>query len=243
MGRLSRRERFLIFITLFFIPPILIYVLLIAPLQTQLFSNRLLLDDLESSRIRVNANLTAIPTYRLRKEARVEDVEVHLNEFSSPIHEAEFERWMLPLLTKYKVNVQEVILSDTRIATPMVPIVPVPRPIYRLLELIVDYNRINPYPSLNVPSSSTQLLFAEYTYNFISSYETYAMILDEIKAWDTTFIVSETNYIFADREASITVQVYSVHKLSPEQILEIYMSDFGIHPNEMKGPSVPDDPK
>jgi hypothetical protein len=243
MTGLSRRERFLIFMTALLMPPILIYVLLITPMQLQIIDNRALLENLEFTKIQINANLTTIPTYRLRKEDRMVEVDLLFENFASPIHEAEFERWILPLFTKYKVDVSNVSLSDTRVATLMIPVVVANKPIYNLLLLINDFNKIQAVNDINVPLSSTQLLFAEYTYDFTTSYENYMKILDEIKAWDTSFVVSNTSYTFEDKEASLTIHAYSVHKLSFEQLLEIYLHDFGIHPNEMLGPSVPENPK
>lgn len=243
MTRLSRRERFLIFMTALLMPPILIYVLLIVPMQNEIISNQALLETVEFTRVQVNANMTTIPTYRLRKDARLEEVELLFENFASPLHEAEFERWMLPLLIKYKVDVTNVALSDTRVATPIIPVVVANKPIYNLLLLIADFNKMQVVNDIVVPTSSTQLLFAEYEYSFTTSFENYMRILDEIKSWDTTFVVSSTNYIFEDKSATITIQAYSVHKLSYEQLLEIYMHDYGVHPNEMTGPAVPENPK
>lgn len=243
MTNLSKRETFLLFLMALIVPVALIFQLLIAPLQAQILDKQTQLSGLELQKQQVEANLSTIPSLRLRKEARIKEVDDKLQEFSSPIHASEFERWMLPLFNKYNVKVESAELSPTQLATPTVNASELPSQIYELLVLIQDVNDVEVIANPEVPSTTTQLLFAEYNYTFTTNLENYLDMIDEIQAWDTTFIISGSYFIPSESLASFTLQVYSVHKLSENEVLGIYKNDFGDHPNEVKGPDNPSNPK
>lgn len=243
MTNLSRREAFLLFLMALIVPVALIFQFLIVPLQSQILDKEIQLSDLELQKQQVESNLTIIPSLRLRKEARIKEVDDELQEFSSPIHASEFERWMLPLFNKYSVKVKSATFSPTQLATPTVNSTVVPRPIYELLLLIQDVNDVEIIANPEVPSTTTQLLFAEYNYTFTTNFDNYLDMIDEIQSWDTTFIISNSYFIPSENFASLTLQVYSIHKLEESEVLGIYKEDFGDHPNEFKGPDNPSKPK
>lgn len=243
MSSLSRREIFLLFIMALIVPTSLIFMLLIAPLQNQIVDKQSELSGLEIQKQQLETNLSIIPGLRTRRETRANEVAKILEKFASPIHASEFERWMLPLFSKYNVRIDSATLSATQVASPTVTMDEVTPYVYELLTLIQEFNNIQNAIPQKIPTTTTQLLFAEYEYNFITSMQNYMNILDEIKSWDTTFVVAKSTFITSDNFASITLQIYSVQKLTPEELLEIYKGDFGVHPNETTGPKSPSNPK
>lgn len=243
MSNLSKREKFLLFLMTLIVPVALIYSMLIAPLNETLASKKDLVATLETQKQQLEINLSAVPSLRVRREARAQEVSSILENFSSPIHASEFERWMLPLFAKYNVKVEAAIFSPTQISTPVLNMEVITPQIYELLALIQEFNTIQAPTVVSLPTTTTQLLFAEYEYRFKTSMQSYLNIIDEVNSWETTFIISKASYIADDNFASLTLQIYSVEKLTPEQMLEIYKGDFGIHPNETTDPNIPKNPK
>lgn len=243
MTQLSRREVFLLFLMALIASASLFVVFLINPLNEELSVNRDRLSQLEFQKQQAEGNLNALPTLRSRKATRLTETETAIQAIADPLHASEFERWMLPVLFDNNASVTSVSLSDTTVATPELLFTQVSPQIYRLLELIQDYNNLNITPQQPLPESSTQMLFAQYSYNFTSTFDNFINIVDRVKEWDTTFFVSNASYDFSSQEGTITISVYGVEKITPSEVLGIYLSDFGTHPNEINGPGVPSDPK
>ncbi len=243
MTQLSKREVFLLFFMAVIVTASLFVAFLINPLNEELNTNRERLSQLEFQKQQTEVNLSVIPTLRTRKATRLTETETAIQAIADPLHASEFERWMLPVLFDHNARVTTVSLSDTTIATPELLFTQVSPEVYRLLELIQDYNDINIEPQQPLPESSTQMLFAQYSYSFKSTFEDFIDIVDRIKEWNTTYFVSNAYYDFSNAEGTITISVYGVQKITPSEVLGIYLSDFGSHPNEVKGPEVPSDPK
>ena len=242
---MSKREVFLVFVLALIVPVALIVVLLILPLQQEIEANQTRLQTLELQKLETENKLTLIPTYRARKEERAEQIDDAFDEFASPLHAAEFERWMLPVFNKYGVFVSNATLSETIVAQPDLMITPITEPSYRILELIQTYNEIEEVVESARPQATTQLLSATYTYSFNANLQTYMAILDEVKNWNTTFVVTSSSFNPSDLSATISVRAYSVHKLTEDEVLGIYLGDYGLHPNETTNPNtdLPDIPK
>lgn len=243
MSTLSKREIFLLFVMAIIVAVGAMIMLLINPLRDAMIVNEERLANLENQRLQTDMNLNLIPTLRTRKDVRLTEADTALNAFANPIHAAEFERWILPVFARFSAQVTSASLSPTQLATPELILRQVNPEIYRLLELIQAYNQINVATPQPLPMSTTQLLFAEYTYNFIATFENFMFIADAVKSWETTFFISRANYNFEDRTGSITIRVYGVHKLTEQELLAIYRGDFGVHPNEVPGPKSISNPK
>jgi hypothetical protein len=241
MTNLSKREKFLIFLMGVILPIALITALLIIPTQNKIQENQAQLSLLEIQKAEVETKISLMPTFTAKKEDRLLQVDESINQIASPLHAAEFERWMLPLFSKYEVPVYNVSLSETKVAIPDIMITNLEKPVYRILELINDYNEIVVEED-TAPVSTTQLLSAYHTYEFNATLSRYMSILDEIKNWDTSFFVVDSSYNAADYLGSITIAVYSVHKID-DDVLGIYDGDYGVHPNESVSPSLPKIPK
>jgi hypothetical protein len=243
MSSLSKREVFLLFAMAVIVSTSLFIAFLINPLNAEIANNQDKLSSLEFQRQQTDINLSVIPSLRTRKGVRLAETEIALGKIADPIHAAEFERWILPVFSQYSARVTNVILSETKVATPELLYTQVTPAVYRLLELIQDYNQISVAALEPLPISTTQLLFAEYTYMFVVGYENFIEIADTVKMWNTTYIISDAMYDFANREGSITIRVYGVHKLTEQEILDIYKGDLGSHPNDVTGPKGNSDPK
>lgn len=243
MTQLSKREVFLLFFMAVFVTGALFYVFLLTPLSLEIAENREQLNQLEFRKLQTETNLGIIPQLRTRRDVKIEETAAVLSTISNPLHAAEFERWLLPVLAEHNARVVSVSLSETQVATPELLYTQVSPQVYRLLELIQDYNNVTVTPITPLPESTTQMLYAEYSYQFTSTFENFINIVDEVKEFDTTYFVSNALYDLNNREGSITVRVYSVHKLTEEELLDIYKGDFGNHPNEVTGPDVPSNPK
>ena len=239
---LSKREAFLLFLVGAILILALMIVFLILPQQEEIAANQTRLDQLELQKLDVDTKLTLGPTYRARKDDRYQQVNDAFDEIANPLHAAEFERWMIPLIQRYSVNVSSVSLSGTSIAQQDLLVSQVSQPMYRILELIDEYNQIT-RDVYSPPSASTYLLKASYTYDFVTPLNRYMAILDDIKNWNTTFIVSSSSYSISDSVASITIDVYSVHKLEEQDLLDIYKGDYAFHPGDNQTPGLPEIPK
>ena len=53
-------------------------------------------------------------------------------------------------------------------------------------------------------------------YNLLTNYTRFKSMLTQIRAWDTSFFVTEADYNFATGIASIKVDAYMIHKISYE---------------------------
>lgn len=243
MSSLSKREIFLLFLMAIIVSTSLFVAFLINPINAEIASNRDKLNSLEFQKQQTEINLSIIPSLRTRKGVRLTETESALDNIADPIHAAEFERWILPVFSQYGARVTNVSLSETKVATPELLYTQVTPEVYRLLELIQDYNQISVAAVQPLPVSTTQLLYAEYTYMFVAGYDNFIGIVDTVKEWNTTYIISNAMYDLANREGSITIRVYGVHKLTEQEILDIYKGDLGTHPNDVTGPKGTSDPK
>lgn len=243
MSSLSKREVFLLFLMAVIVTASVFVFLLINPKIEEIALNQDRLSQLEFQQQQTDINLSIIPSLRTRKNVRLSDAENAINAIADPIHAAEFERWILPVFAQFNARVTSASLTPTRVATPQLLLQQVTPDVYRLLQLIQEYNQINVQALQPLPTSSTQLLFAEYSYEVIVSYENFMEIVDAVKLWDTTFFVSSAWYDFSERIGNITIRVYGVHKLTPQELLDIYKGDLGSHPNEVTGPKGSSNPK
>ncbi len=243
MTSLSKREVFLLFLMAVIVSASLFVAFLINPMNAEIAANRDKLGALEFQKTQTEINLSIIPSLRTRKDVRISETESALGAIANPIHASEFERWILPVMSKYGAKVTTVNLSETKVATPELLYTQVTPAVYRLLELIRDYNQISVVAPQPLPTSTTQLLFAEYTYMFSVGYESFMEIVDAVKEWETSYFVSDAVYNFSEKEGSITIRVYGVHKLTEQELLDIYKGDLGTHPNDVTGPKGSSDPK
>lgn len=212
---MTKREKFLIFLMVLVGVVVLMVTLVILPLQNSINELDLQKIDLENQKLVIDTTLPQLPKLRLSQETKLEEANSELSLIESPISAAEFERWMLPLTTKYDMRVTEVSISNIVVAEPDGQVVLVNEPLYGLKTLIQGFSgEITDVD--DAPVSTSTLLKMTVDYNLITNYTRFKSMLTQIRSWNNTFFVTEADYNFFTGVASIKVDAYMIHKISYE---------------------------
>ncbi len=212
---MTKREKFLVFLMILVGVVVFMITIVILPMQNKINELELQKIDLENQKLVIDTTLPQLPALRTSQENKLKEANDELAKIESPITAAEFERWMLPLTTKYDMRVTEVTISDTMVAEPDGQVVLVNEPIYGLKTLIQGFSgEIDEVDT--APTSSSTLLKMTVDYNLLTNYTRFKSMLTQIRAWDTSFFVTEADYNFATGIASIKVDAYMIHKISYE---------------------------
>ena len=212
---MTKREKFLVFLMILVGVVVFMITIVILPMQNKINELELQKIDLENQKLVIDTTLPQLPALRTSQENKLKEANDELAKIESPITAAEFERWMLPLTTKYDMRVTEVTISDSMVAEPDGQVVLVNEPIYGLKTLIQGFSgEIDEVDT--APTSSSTLLKMTVDYNLLTNYTRFKSMLTQIRAWDTSFFVTEADYNFATGIASIKVDVYMIHKISYE---------------------------
>lgn len=221
---LTKREKFLLFIMSLLAVVLFLMMFVILPLTRQIDSLKLDKAGLENQKTIIDSTLPLLPILKTRQEGKVKTINQELAKIESPITGAEFERWMLPLTTKYDMQITDVSIGERVVSEPSGNIVLVNEPVYGLKTLIQGFTgKIDEVDS--VPVTSTTLLKMTVTYNVVTNYTRYKILLGEISLWDTTFFVTDSDYNFSTGAAKITIDAYMVHKITYEGD-RVYLGDF-----------------
>lgn len=210
---LTKREKFLLFVMALVAVVVLMITMVILPLQNKISELDLQKIDLESQKLVIDTTLPQLPALRSNQETKLKDVNNELSKIESPITAAEFERWMLPLTTKYDMQITEVTISDIVVAEPDGQVVLVNHPMYGLKTLIQGFSGEVELVD-DAPSTATTLLKMTVDYNIITNYTRFKSLLTQIRAWDTSFFVTEADYNFTTGVASVKIDAYMIHKIS-----------------------------
>ena len=212
---MTKREKFLVFLMILVGVVVFMITIVILPMQNKINELELQKIDLENQKLVIDTTLPQLPALRTSQENKLKEANDELAKIESPITAAEFERWMLPLTTKYDMRVTEVTISDSMVAEPDGQVVLVNEPIYGLKTLIQGFSGEIDEVDTALTSSST-LLKMTVDYNLVTNYTRFKSMLTQIRAWDTSFFVTEADYNFATGIASIKVDAYMIHKISYE---------------------------
>lgn len=242
MSNLSKRELFMLFVISMIVLVGASVLFLINPLRGNIQENRNRLRQVESMKRQVDQELASLPNLRNQKGVKLTKVEEKIESLADPLHPAEFERWILPVFINHRVTVTNANLSQTTVATPELMLQEATPQVYRLLELIQDFNRLST-SFIPLPTSTTQLLFAEHTYRIQVSFTNFMDMINAINAWDTSIFISSATYDFENESGNLSLRIYSTHKLTPGEVLSIYLGDLGFHPDEIIGPKESSDSK
>ena len=134
---LTKREKFLIFVMALIAVIVLMVTMIILPFQNRINELELQKLDLESQKLVIDTTLPQLPTLKASQESKLKEANTELSEIESPITAAEFERWMLPLTSKYDMQITEVTISDVVVTEPDGQVVLVNQPMYGLKTLII----------------------------------------------------------------------------------------------------------
>ena len=96
-------------------------------------------DRLISEKLIIDATLPQLGGLRNQQELKLGELNTQLAEIEDPIDAAEFERWVLPLTTRYDMMVNSASLSAPVVTTPNGMIIIVDEPSYTLKTLIANY--------------------------------------------------------------------------------------------------------
>ena len=212
---MTKREKFLVFLMILVGVVVFMITIVILPMQNKINELELQKIDLENQKLVIDTTLPQLPALRTSQENKLKEANDELAKIESPITAAEFERWMLPLTTKYDMRVTEVTISDSMVAEPDGQVVLVNEPIYGLKTLILGFSGEMDEVD-TAPTSSSTLLKMTVDYNLLTNYTRFKSMLTQIRAWDTSFFVTEADYNFATGIASIKVDAYMIHKISYE---------------------------
>lgn len=223
--KLSRREAFLLFVMGLVAIVGLMIAFVIIPLNNKIDANKIVLSGLESRKAVIDATLPLEPILRVRREETLKLVSDELNKIETPINAAQFDRWMLPLLTMEDIVVLSAEFTQSSVATPDSTVSYLYDPLYKIRTLILEYNKESSSQS-DIPQTSSQIMLATYTYRFETDYEKFNFITSQITSWDTTVYIKEASFDFDSEEALLVIDVYTVHKLLPEENPKDYSGDF-----------------
>ena len=210
---ITKREKFLIFLMVLVAIVVFTVTIVILPLQNKINELDLQKIDLENQKLVIDTTLPQLPSLRASQDMKLKEANNELAKIESPITAAEFERWMLPLTTKYDMRVTEVAISSIVVAEPNGQVVLVNEPLYGLKTLIQGFS--GEIEEVDVaPASSSTLLKMTVDYNVVTNYTRFKSLLTQIRAWDTSFFVTEADYNFTTGIASVKIDAYMIHKIS-----------------------------
>lgn len=240
----NKREAFLLFVLGMIALIALSWAFIISPLSNEIEANQLQKSQLENRKLVIDTTIPLAPTLRDRQASRLEEVDKLFDTLESPLVTAEFERWFLPLTNKYNVRISSSSFSEAAVATPNGLIVAVNEPMYKLRQMIDEFNQVSRTPD-TVKTSTANLLKASYSYDIETTFPRYQSMLDEITYWDTSFFVSSSSYNYSTGTATITIDAYTVHKILPDENPKDYSGDYvagGTNDDGNTGGNSDDDP-
>lgn len=222
--RVTKREAFLLFILALVGVVGMMLAFVVFPLMNELEESKLQLNDLNNQKMIIDASIPNEASLKKQLETRLVEVSDLLNTFESPINEAQFERWVLPLTTKYNMKILETNFTDVELTT---PIALEGRPTvvyYTIRELVEKFNSITKEEYI-VPESASLVLLSRHSYDVNTTYARYVYFLDEVRDWDTSVFITESHYNFEESLATFTFELYAIEQLLPDEVIRDYTTD------------------
>jgi len=221
--KMTKRELFLVFILGFVSIVGLMFFFLIQPLQMKLDGNTVTLEALEAQKTMIESNAVTNGEKAKQVETRTIEVGALLNQFATPMNEAQFDQWVLPILQKYNSKLIDAQFDEPMVVQPAALELLYSKPVYDVKTWVDEIHGIEPIFT-DQPVSTNMLLMSVHMYKFRGTYENYRAVMNEISAWNTTIYVGNSVYDFTTSEAVITFNVYMVDKLVPEANPHVYVS-------------------
>jgi len=222
--RVSKREAFLLFILALVGVVGMMLAFVVFPLMNDLDESNLKLNDLKNQKMIIDTSIPNETNLKKQLETRLVEVSDLLHTFESPINEAQFERWVLPLTTKYNMRVLETNFSEIELITPIAVDTQPTVVYYTIRELVEKFNSIAKEEYV-VPESETLVLLSKHTYNVSTTYARYVYFLDEVRDWDTSIFITESHYNFEESLATFTFDLYTIEQLLPGEVTRDYTTD------------------
>lgn len=222
--KVSKREAFLLFILAFIGIIGMMTAFVILPLLGDLDANKAILSELESRKLVIDTTLPNEAALQAQHDTKLEEVSTLLHAFESPINEAQFERWVLPLTSKYNMRVTNTDFVEVSATTPKA-IDTVPSEVYYSIRDLVDKYHAVVKEELAVPETSSLLMLSQHTYDVNTTYARYVYFLDAVRDWNTSILISNSSYNFEEATASYTFDLFALHQLLPDDIEVDYTPD------------------
>ena len=189
--------------------------LIIMPLNAKITASKAELSLLLDKKALIDAKLPLATTVNNNLEKATAKVNEGFAQIESPLFSAEFERWALPFLTKYGVTMTKLEVNDPVVTAPSIPSYENNGYQYNIRSLVDSYNQTKLAVS-TIPTTSAELIKTSMKFTFNSSYVVYRSFLDTISSWNTTAIVTASDYKFDDHSGIVQVDYYTVDKLKDE---------------------------
>lgn len=209
---LSKREKSLIFVMVLIGIVLVFVMLIILPTNQKIQDNKLLKSELELKQSEIQMKLALEKTLEAKQVERLQQINDSLKKIEDPLLPAEFERWVLPLTTKYRMPIIQASLSDEEVVAPDAKQLTINAPSYELKTMIMEYKKETEDADL-IPTTESVLVKQTHTYEVATSYTNYKAFLDEITDWDTSIFIADSSYDFTNYRATFAFDVYSIHKI------------------------------
>lgn len=217
---MSKREQFLMFILIVFGFLALMYTFILSPLLTNQKTLQSEYDNLNTQKMIIDTQVPNLPTLEKNLETRVLEVSNILEVFEAPLHSAQFENRILSLMTDYDMRVVAGQFSDPAVLTPLA-LETLPLELQTTLGDLVAQYKDEVIQEEEIPASLAMVYKSTQSFTVKTSYANFVYFLDAIKKWDTSIIIAEASYIFADSEAQYTFDVYFVDQLLMDEMTVI----------------------
>ena len=209
--KVTRRERNLLAFLLLIGTIALVFVFVITPLQSSIDTQKNLNATLTDQKTLLDAQLLAGTGLNAKVQKALDDVSVEFTKIEAPISSEEFELRLQPILVINEINIISWIVNDSIITTPNLPTYENSGYVYKLKELVDNYNGKGALTS-TIPISNSELVMTTVIFTFSSSYTDYVEVLDAIVDWDSTVFVSSTSRDNTTGKAVIAIDFYSIEK-------------------------------
>lgn len=209
--KVTRRERNLLAFLMFIGTIALVYVFVITPLQNSIDTQKNLKATLTDQKALIDAQLLAGTGLNAKVQKALDDVNLEFTKIEAPISSEEFELRLQPILVINDIDIISWIVNDPIITTPNLPTYENTGYVYKLRELVDNYNGKGT-PESKIPISNSELVMTTVIFTFSSSYADYVEVLDAIVGWDSTVFVSATSRDNTTGEAVIAIDFYSIEK-------------------------------
>jgi len=209
--KVTRRERNLLIFLGFIATISLVFMFVILPLQASVDTQTALKSNLLSQKALIDAQLLNGNGLENKVQKALSDVTVEFDKIESPITSEEFELRLQPLFVAYDIRIASWIVNDPLVTNPKLPIYENAGYVYKLKELVDNYNGTNSNQT-TIPVTDAELLMTNIEFTFVSNYNNYIRVLDTIASWNTTVFVSSSSRNNSTGEAIVSIDFYSIEK-------------------------------
>lgn len=222
--KVTKREAFL----LFFLALVGIVGMMVAFVILPLLNTANQLDielaDYQNKKNIIDTSLPNETNLKKKLETRLLEVSEQLHKLESPINEAQFEQWVLPLTTKYNMKVLSTMFTEPEVVSP-IAIQSLPyENYYAIRDLVERYQGVVEATDI-YPTTESMVLLSQHTYEVSTTYARFVYFLDEVTKWNTSIIITASSYDYKEAIGTFTFDLYSIHQLLPDEVERDYTKD------------------